>query len=120
MSQKQAILNGVSCSNTEMESVLFEYNADTFVWEWEIKKNDWVKYGSKENDDLNSAALTGQVDAEIENQGSKLKIDLIKMCQKNLTTGFERKVRCGIKSQETKGICAFYSYTDCRQERLTI
>uniref|UniRef100_A0A0N5ART2 Poly [ADP-ribose] polymerase n=1 Tax=Syphacia muris TaxID=451379 RepID=A0A0N5ART2_9BILA len=62
-------------------------------WEYEAGRNKWIQYGEDLSNKIN-ALTTETPSTEIILNESKLKIDILLMKQKNLTTGFLRSIRC--------------------------
>uniref|UniRef100_A0A914VUE2 WWE domain-containing protein n=1 Tax=Plectus sambesii TaxID=2011161 RepID=A0A914VUE2_9BILA len=67
-------------------------------WEWEAKKDSWVRYDKASNEELNNNFEVSVVALKIEE--SDLEVDRMNMRQKNRTTGFERSVRCCIEEAD--------------------
>ncbi|XP_043914187.1 poly [ADP-ribose] polymerase 2 isoform X2 [Protopterus annectens] len=92
-------LNGRSDSGNE-ELVL--------RWEWENDEGAWSVYSAELNKEISEAFRSSQASLTLSlNPNTKIQVDLKKLTQKNLQTGFERRVRLGI---EDRGICYVWEW----------
>ena len=80
-----------------------EKGKEELDWEWEAKKDSWVRYDKASNGKLNSG--DGPVVA-LKIEESDLEVDRANMRQKNRTTGFERSVRCCVEEEDGRSFCS--------------
>jgi hypothetical protein len=79
-----------------------EKGKEELDWEWEAKKDSWIRYDKASNGKLNSG--DGPVVA-LKIEESDLEVDRANMRQKNRTTGFERSVRCCVE-EDGRSFCS--------------
>ncbi|VDD85971.1 unnamed protein product [Enterobius vermicularis] len=91
---EEALLNEADAKSDSSEKENGNWNSEIeFGWEYELSKNKWVAFDKEVSKKLNSFPM-GSDCAEIDLEGSKLRIDFQEMKQRNLTTGFVRPIRC--------------------------
>ena len=72
------------------------------IWEWESKKDVWVKFSEEIAKKIQVAINAKENLVNFEVEKSEIEVNLEKMVQKNKTTGFIRKIRCSIKAENGK------------------
>ncbi|XP_038070254.1 poly [ADP-ribose] polymerase 2-like [Patiria miniata] len=68
-------------------------------WEWEGDKQVWTAFSAEHNDAINDAHRNGKKSVKLTANDCKIEVKLNEMVQRNCKTGWERRIRGGIKDQ---------------------
>ncbi|KXJ26925.1 hypothetical protein AC249_AIPGENE16430 [Exaiptasia diaphana] len=75
-------VNGKSCSKLSP------------TWEYESGKDKWIQYTCDQNKELSGAFKDGKGSIEITQNKSTIVVIFDRMVQRNVKSGFEKRVRC--------------------------
>ncbi len=78
-------------------------------WEWEQKKDAWVRYDASLTKKLTDAAELKRASVDLVEKSAKLNlaVDFQTMIQKNKATGFQKKIRCSLAAADGTNIIIF-------------